>query len=56
MRFLDLCRDLEIPIQLAQAQISFFRTIRAIQAQDGARVTERLRKLGERLAVKINED
>ncbi|MEJ2716007.1 MAG: DUF3536 domain-containing protein [Deltaproteobacteria bacterium] len=56
IRFLDLCRDLEIPIQLAQAQISFFLTIRAIQAQDGAKITERLRKLGERLAVKINED
>ena len=54
IRFLDLCRDLEIPIRLAKAQISFFRIVRAIQAEDGARITERLRELGKRLAVNVN--
>ena len=56
IRFLDLCQTLEIPIQLAEAQILFFRTVRAIREENGARIIERLRELAERLAVKVNED
>jgi hypothetical protein len=54
IRFLDLCSQLELPLNLGPAQIVFFRIIRAIEAVNGTAFPPRFPELADRLAVRIN--
>ncbi len=56
IRYLDLCRALDIPIRLDQAQILFYRIARRIDAEPGIRLPPRFPELAERLAVRIRNN
>lgn len=53
IRFLDLCRDMDIPIQLGEAQILFLRTIRNAYAPTSTQLPPQLVELANRLRVAI---
>ena len=51
IRFLDLCRDMEIPIQLGEAQILFLRTIRSTNPGSAEKLPPQIEELAHRLRV-----
>jgi alpha-amylase/alpha-mannosidase (GH57 family) len=54
LRFLDLCRDLEISVQLGEAQIGFFRIAKLLQNNCQGLPTA-FPELARRLKVRIND-
>lgn len=55
LRFLDLCRDLEIAVQLGEAQIVFFRIVKLLQS-NGQELPAAFPELARRLKVRINQE
>lgn len=54
LRFLDLCGDLEIPVQLSEAQIRIFGVVNRL-ASEGKEVPSALRELAHRLKVRVSQ-
>ncbi len=53
IRFLDLCRDMDLPVQLGEAQILFFRTSRQACRLETTPLPRQLQELAQRLRVVI---
>jgi alpha-amylase/alpha-mannosidase (GH57 family) len=53
-RFLDLGRDMELTIELGEAQIVFFRVVTALQDRGGKELPSAFIELAGRLAVKLS--
>jgi alpha-amylase/alpha-mannosidase (GH57 family) len=53
-RFLDLGRDMELSIELGEAQIVFFRIVTALQARGEKKLPSAFIELAGRLAVKLS--
>jgi alpha-amylase/alpha-mannosidase (GH57 family) len=54
IKFLDLGRDLDITLQLGEAQIMVFRVVRSLEADSQEEVPPQILELAERLAVSLN--
>jgi hypothetical protein len=52
IRFLDLGKDLEIPLDLSEPQIIFFNRVRELESGDG-KLLEKFTALAERLSVEL---
>ncbi|MGC8603488.1 MAG: DUF3536 domain-containing protein, partial [Desulfomonilaceae bacterium] len=53
-RFLDMAQNLEIPLQLGEAQIELFRIIHKDKSRPEKEISPEMKKLAERLAVKLD--
>lgn len=53
-RFLDMAQNLDIPLQLGEAQITLLRTVRLAEKQAEQEMSLGIKKLADRLAVRLN--
>ncbi|MGO8820620.1 MAG: hypothetical protein ACLQO6_05260, partial [Desulfomonilaceae bacterium] len=53
-RFLDMAQNLDIPLQLGEAQIELFRIIHKDEDQLKKEISPEMKKLAERLVVKLD--
>ena len=53
-RFLDMAQNLDIPLQLGEAQIELFRIVHNDEGQSKIEISPEMKKLAERLAVKLD--
>ncbi len=53
-RFLDMAQNLDISLQLGEAQIMLFRIIRKAEGQPQQEISQEMKKLADRLSVKLD--
>ncbi|MGC8660796.1 MAG: hypothetical protein ACP5U1_17165, partial [Desulfomonilaceae bacterium] len=53
-RFLDMAQSLDIPLQLNEAQIELFRIVHSVEGLSNHEISPEIKRLAERLAVKID--